>query len=248
VSGDRLAELEAWLDEKAPNWTVVLMQSAEGQSHGGRSGMDAVEFALGEGLSNETGFGKLIDPRTGESNGAVFVIFLKERKFFYFASAVYDDRGLGERYWVGQLDAPAIQAMRNGGRVAELERQKAIAEAQTYAGRLEGRIRETESRLATFAAAHPAVTGPLASPDLATWRAGVPFFDGLVSSGDVAKARKEFVATGSAIDAFHRGLDQWEEDRSRFDPLAEAIAGHPAPAGALLLPSPISIAGAAAIP
>lgn len=270
VRQDRLTELEAWLDEKAPNWTVVLMQSAKGQSHGGRSGMDAVEFALGEGLSNETGFGKLVDARTGESNGAVFVLFLEERKFSYFASHVYDQRNLGERYWVGRLDAPAIQAMRNGGRVvdavkntitsidgslarkltqeaeqkrvAELEGQKAIAEARTYAGRLEGRIRETESRLATFAAAHPSVTGPLASPDLATWRADVPFIDGLVSSGDLAKARKEFVAAGSAIDAFHRGLDLWEEDLSRFDPLAEAIAGHPAPAGARLVAGRLAFA------
>lgn len=263
VSQDRLDELETWLDENAPNWTVVLMETARGQSHDGRPGMDAVEYALGEGLSNETGFGRLVDPRTGETNGAVFVLFLEERKFSYFASEIYDQRGLGERYWVGRLDAPAIRAMRNGGRIvdavkdtvtsidtaltrkleqeaqekrlAELERQKAIDEARTYPGRIEKRIAETELRLAAFLADHPTVTGAMVKPEIEKWRASVPYIGGLVSEGNLAQAREEFRAVSQAIDFFHQGLDRWEEDASRFDPIEKAIRNHPAPRGAVLV-------------
>jgi len=81
--------------------------------------MTAVEHALGKGCSNQTGFGDLKDSRTGKANGAVFVLFLKERKFSYFASAAFDKRGLGECYWIGRLDKPAINAMRNGGRIVD---------------------------------------------------------------------------------------------------------------------------------
>lgn len=270
VSPDRLAELETWLGANAPNWTVVLMRSARTQSHGGRSGMDAVEFALGEGLSNETGFGQLVDPRTGETNGAVFVLFLEERKFSYFASEVYDRRELGERHWVGRLDAPAIEAMRSGGRVvdavkntitsidtaltrkldreveqrrlAELERQKAVAEAQAFAGRLEARIGETESRLAAFSSVHPEVTGPIATPDLEKWRATIPFLGGLVAAGDLANARKDFLDTMASLDAFHRALDQWEQDLPRFDETETAIRQHAAPPGARLVAGRLAFA------
>ena len=270
VSPERLEELEGWLDANAPNWTVVLMQSANSQTHDGRSGMEAVEFALGEGLSNETAFGRLVDSRTGETNGAVFVLFLEERKFSYFASDVHDRRSLGEHHWVGRLDAPAIQAMRSGGRVvdavkntitsidgaltrkleeeaeqkrlAEFERQRAIAEARTYPGRLEAGIRESESRLAAFSAAHPEVTGAVASPDLAKWRAAVPLMEVLVSGLDVAEARREFLAVSNAIEEFHRALDQWENDRPRFDGIGVEIASHPSPEGARLVAGRLALA------
>ena len=63
----------AWLDANAPNWTIVLVESvvgerysdAEGQSY---TGLDAVDNALGRGLPNRTGFGQLVDSRTGEAN------------------------------------------------------------------------------------------------------------------------------------------------------------------------------------
>ena len=119
VSKRQLNGLESWLDENGANWTVVLIETASGQRYETHSGMNAVEHALGKGLSNQTGFGSLTDKRTGESNGAVFVLFLQERKFSYFASDAFDNRGLGERYWIGRLDKPAINAMRNGGRIVE---------------------------------------------------------------------------------------------------------------------------------
>lgn len=124
VGEAQLADLEQWLDDNAPNWTVVLVESADGERYTDAAGqsyrdMDAVEHALGQGLPNRTAFGKLVDPRTQEANGAFFVLFLKERKFSYFGSAAQDSRGLGEDRWQGNLDKPAIAAMRSGGRIVD---------------------------------------------------------------------------------------------------------------------------------
>lgn len=124
VGETQLSDLEAWLDENAPNWTVVLVESAQderytdpaGQSY---NGMDAVEHSLGKGLPNQTSFGQLVDARTKQANGAFFILFLKERKFSYFGSAAQDSRGLGEDRWQGNLDKPAIAAMRSGGRIVD---------------------------------------------------------------------------------------------------------------------------------
>ncbi|MEM7386365.1 MAG: hypothetical protein AAF514_15595, partial [Verrucomicrobiota bacterium] len=127
VSVARLSNLEDWLDQHGRNWTVLLLQSAQGErfaASNGRTyrGMDAVEQMLGEELSNRTGFGDLQDPRTGQANGCVFVLFLQERKFSYFASETQDTRGLGDKAWVGKLDRAAIEAMRNGRRVTDAAR------------------------------------------------------------------------------------------------------------------------------
>ena len=124
VSEENLAGLEKWLDDKAPNWTVVLIESADGENYTDAAGqtyagMDAVEHALGKGLPNLTAFGQMTDPRTREANGAFFVLFLRERKFSYFGSTAQDKRGLGEDHWQGNLDGPAIAAMRGGGRIVD---------------------------------------------------------------------------------------------------------------------------------
>ncbi len=124
VGPTQLDELEAWLRANATNWTVMLLEHARDERFtdaAGESftGMDAVEHALGKGLPNQTAFGSLTDPRTGERNGAFFVLFLQERKFSYFGSDAQDRRGLGEDSWIGQLDQPAIAAMRGGGRVLD---------------------------------------------------------------------------------------------------------------------------------
>ncbi|MGN6543955.1 MAG: hypothetical protein ACTHK7_02825 [Aureliella sp.] len=124
VGKAQLAELEQWLDANAAHWTVVLMSDAEDQhfTHADCrqfTGMDAVEYALGSGLSNRTDFGKLEHPVTHQADGTVFVLFLKERKLSYFASAAQDCHSLGEAHWTGQLDQPAVRAMRSGGRVLD---------------------------------------------------------------------------------------------------------------------------------
>jgi hypothetical protein len=124
IGDGQMGELEAWLDQNGPHWTVVLMQSAGDQQYTdaeGRTfyGMDAVEYALGHGLANRTGFGRLEHPQTKETDGAVFVLFLQERKFSYYGSDAQDRRGLGESRWVGDLDREAIRAMRGGGRIID---------------------------------------------------------------------------------------------------------------------------------
>lgn len=118
------AGLEQWLDENGPHWTIVLMQSAANERYDAANGirytgLDAVEHALGYGLANRTGFGELKNPKTGETDGAVFVLFLTERKFSYYASNAQDRRRLGESHWLGELDQPAFRAMRGGGRILD---------------------------------------------------------------------------------------------------------------------------------
>ncbi|MCA9192837.1 MAG: hypothetical protein KDB03_13770 [Planctomycetales bacterium] len=124
VGASQLEDLHTWLTANASHWVIVLMDTANGEHFSapdGRSysGMDAVEYALGYGLSNLTDFGRLTNPVTAEADGAVFVLFLKERKFSYFASEAQDRRNLGEAQWVGKLDQPAFRAMRSGGRIID---------------------------------------------------------------------------------------------------------------------------------
>ncbi|MEZ6093322.1 MAG: hypothetical protein R3C03_03660 [Pirellulaceae bacterium] len=124
VSDEQLSNLSKWLNTNGPHWTIVLMETAAGQSYRTNAGsnfigMDAVEHALGHGLSNQTDFGLLQNETTGESDGAIFVLFLRERKFSYFASDAQDRRRLGESHWIGDLDQQAIEAMRNGGRIVD---------------------------------------------------------------------------------------------------------------------------------
>ncbi len=124
IGTQQLVSLEAWLDENGPHWTVVLLRNASHEDYqaiDGRRfrGMDAVEYALGHGLANRTGFGELEHPETGETDGAVFVLFLDERKFSYYGSDAQDRRGVGESHWIGELDRPAKRAMRSGGRILD---------------------------------------------------------------------------------------------------------------------------------
>ena len=124
ISKPQLAKLEKWLDENGPHWTVVLMRQASDETYHALDqrtfhGMDAVEYALGHGLANRTDFGGLVHPTTGETDGAVFVLFLVERKFSYYGSDLHDQRGLGESKWIGDLDREAVRAMRNGGRIVD---------------------------------------------------------------------------------------------------------------------------------
>jgi hypothetical protein len=147
VSAGQLKSLEAWLDENGSNWTIVLMESASGQSfttnaEGSYRGREAVYYALGHGLSNQTNFGNQLHPKTNEPHGAIFVLFRKERKFNYFGSDAQDRRGLGESKWFGTLDREAIRAMRNGRRVNDAVKNT----VNMINGRLESSIAAAERR------------------------------------------------------------------------------------------------------
>ncbi|MCB1233574.1 MAG: hypothetical protein KDM91_00715 [Verrucomicrobiae bacterium] len=214
----KLAELETWLDARAPNWTVVLTQNAAGETFrdaGGRaySGMDAVDHALGKSLANTTAFGELTDARTGERNGAFFILYLQERKFTYYGSDVFDKRDLGESRWIGRLDQPAIRAMRGGGRIADavkdtiesiegqltrkieseknaarlaaIRKQEALTENGESLRALGAEIGALEKTVADYRRLHPAAAGDLVSPDIAAWRAGLESALALTGRGEV---------------------------------------------------------------
>jgi len=124
LGADKLAELEGWIDENASNWTVLLMESSAGEKYTDvfgkeHRGIDAVEHAMGKGFPASTGFGGLKDPETGLANGAFFILFLKDRNFSYFGDQAYLRYRLGSGQWKGNLDRPAIAAMRNGARVID---------------------------------------------------------------------------------------------------------------------------------
>jgi DnaJ-domain-containing protein 1 len=124
VGLEQLNRLEYWLDHNATNWTVVLLEHAGQEVYRDTAGdvftgMDAVEHALGKGLPSQTAFGQLIDARTQERNGAFFILFLKERKFSYYGSDAQDRCSLGEEQWAGNLDRPAVAAMRGSGRIVD---------------------------------------------------------------------------------------------------------------------------------
>ena len=124
VSSAVLDALEAWLDQQATNWVVVMVENAEGETYTDAEGqtfrgVEAVNHALGKGLMNQTAFGQQMDPRTQERNAAFFILFLKERRLSYYGSDAQDRRGLGEDNWEGNLDQSAVSAMRNGARIVD---------------------------------------------------------------------------------------------------------------------------------
>ena len=88
VSAGQLDRLEEWMDENGENWIILLVQIASGEQirdGAGKhySGMDAVEMAANVLTRNQTGFGEIEDSRSGEKSGAVFILFLTERRFSY---------------------------------------------------------------------------------------------------------------------------------------------------------------------
>jgi hypothetical protein len=206
VAARQLEDLAQWLAVNGPHWTVVLMDEASTQFYSapdGRnySGMDAVEYALGQGLSNRTDFGKWEHPQTKERDGAVFALFLKDRKFSYFASDAQDRRGLGEANWVGQLDQPAFRAMRSGGRIldavkdtvqtvnerleravkseadlartVELERQRAVEAVISSIANTRQLIDQVKRSAAEYQQNYPKARGVLAAPPLLQWQEDV---------------------------------------------------------------------------
>jgi len=235
VPAARLDELQQWLSKEGPHWTVVLMEEASGEYYvapDGRSyfGMDAVEFALGKGLANRTGFGKLENPVTHETDGAMFVLFLKERKFSYFGSEAQDRRGLGRSKWIGELDQPAFRAMRGGGRVVDavketvrtinqrldriisseneaartqaLEKERDLQTAKEGLSHLTELVDQVQEDRVAFRAQHPEATGGLAKPDIEEWRQRISEIETPLNLENAKESHQPIKQLGTQIDSY----------------------------------------------
>ena len=156
LSPAQMIELEGWL-HKQGHWTAILMESASDQRYvntDGRVevGMDAVELSMSD-LMEVGSYRNQTNATTGEQDAAVFILFLRERKFSYRASEAFNRRGLGQNRWIGKLDRPAYRAMRGGGRIIDAVKdtvksinaplRNAIAEEQKIAKERERQRRRT---------------------------------------------------------------------------------------------------------
>ncbi|HEV2846870.1 MAG TPA: hypothetical protein VG477_18585, partial [Thermoanaerobaculia bacterium] len=196
---DALRELAGWIG--ARHWTVLLIQDATGQAYTDRdgilrSGIDAIEYAAGQGIPARPGFAEQLHPQSKEPDGAVFTIVLAQRALFYSGSQTQDQRGLGEDRFQGELDQWAIEALRSGGDVesavrntitniddrlasaiayeiesAKQARDLEIENAKRYVVATASILRSVERKAAGLRKAYPALKGPLVEPDLQTpWR------------------------------------------------------------------------------
>lgn len=238
IGARQLAELEEWMDENAPHWVVVLMEYASDErfrAADGRDyrGMDAVEFALGNSMSNRTNFGGLEHPLTKESDGAIFVLFLRERKFSYFASDAQDRRGLGEARWIGHLDQPAFRAMRGGGRIldaakdtiksintrlnnaiqaevnaeqrAERERLRAADALRRAVQIARQQVEEVKMEAANLRLQSTAASGALANPPLEQWKNVITAVEDEISPNTVRELDQKLNQVRDDIERYLNG-------------------------------------------
>lgn len=235
VGAKQLSDLQDWLEKNGPHWTVVLMHDADNQVYQAANGdvfqgMDAVETALGKGLTNQTDFGKLSNPETQERDGAIFVLFLNERKFSYFSSAAQDRRGLGRSNWIGDLDQPAFRAMRGGGRIVDavedtvtninnrlaqaiqIERvnaQRQVQERERDLNSLHATIKHAREQIdeakviaADFRSLNPNAKGPLTSPPLEDWRQAVEAIESSITVETIHANAQQLTKTTDAISQY----------------------------------------------
>lgn len=256
LSTERLGALETWLDAHAPHWTVVLMNHASGESWQDASGhwktgMEAVEYALGQQLPAETAFGKHTHPTTGERDGAWLVIFLEERQFSYWASDAYDRRRLGEDRWQGNLDSAARQAMRGGGRIgdavqdtitsidgelkrritgeAEARRQEAerLERLRSRTAQVIGETRQAIARTTVQAVETrrnwPLATGPLTNPPVDRWLASLAEAEALLAAGPLTEAPGAPENVRAEVEAWDIAASAYQAAPARFRTLLQEL-------------------------
>jgi len=238
VSDSHLTALASWLAANGPHWTIVLMSDAGDEAFTAADrrvyfGMDAVEFALGKGLTNRTSFGQLTHPATGETDGAIFILFLKERKFSYFSSEAQDRRGLGRSQWIGELDQPAFRAMRGGGRIidavkdtvksinqrldraiqeetesarqAELERLRDLQSAKESMAHVKELMEQVEADRLHLREQQPGAQGELANPPLASWREQLATIESGLTEQNASERQLRLKQLGTEMDAYLNG-------------------------------------------
>ncbi len=252
VASKQLDDLEQWLDENGRHWTVVLMQNADGESYRidgeTKLGIDAVEYALDHGLTNQTDFGSLEHPVTKETDGAVFMLCLEERSLSYFGSDAQINRSLGgEEHWKGELDQAAIRAMKSGGRVVdavkdtvklinrrleeaiqreiETQRQRedaiklAVEEAKQSILRLQTSVSEVDRLWKAFRESSPAATGALAKPPIDTWTAKLEHLKETTREDNIRASEKELAQLSNIVNQYLNSF----ADREGLDEHLERI-------------------------
>ncbi|WP_411845268.1 hypothetical protein AAFN60_15985 [Roseibacillus persicicus] len=251
LSEAELASLEKWLDQNGQNWVILLMESARGERYRSKTGIDAVEQALESDLLGKTGFGSLRDQSTGERNGVFFVIYLAERKFSYFGGDQYEKRGLGGNRWSGRLDAAAISAMRNGGRIADavrdtvtsiegrlqsrLQQEKRMAAAaaeeakvrrqavEATIARAEQNLKQVERELERFRKESTLQEGDLARKETGIWRAQLQQARTFLTRGNVESARYQALSTEDEMRKFRLLLQDYNEAPREMERLEQKL-------------------------
>lgn len=143
------AELDRWLGAKYPNWTVVLSNDVRNFRYTDLDGRalvadEALEYFLGQKLARKF---TVVHPETKSAYGAVFALTLNPRSLIYISPDTHDQYQLsGEEHWQGNLDQPAVRAMRNGGNVMEAARGVISNIESALAGRIAQRKNQAEAR------------------------------------------------------------------------------------------------------
>ena len=256
IANRQLESLEDWLDDNAPHWTVVLMSDAEDEVYRSLDrrtyrSLDAVEYALGRGLALRTSFSELVDPRTGETDGAVFVLFLRERKFSYYASVAQDSRNLGESHWLGELDQPAFRAMRGGGRILDAVRETITNISSRLTQKIEAEQQQAEriARAKRRAVAHltadialvreqidrveqsatrltkktPTATGELAQPPTTDWRRQLDNITDMLTAGNASQLASRANEISDHVEGFLNAHSTYETFDEAVAPIQKGI-------------------------
>ena len=218
LTQSQLMGLESWIHQAGPHWTVILMEDASNQRYTnteGRieTGMDAVELSLSD-LMEVGSFRGQLNPVTNEQDAAVFILFLKQRKFSYRASEAQNRRGLGQNRWIGKLDRPAYRAMRGGGRILDavrdtvtsidqslsraivqeqkiaeqkrLQRQRDIDAMLSRISEVENKLAQIESSASAVVKSHPDAKSDLTNPEVASIRAQIAGIKKSIAQDDAA--------------------------------------------------------------
>ena len=246
LSRSQLAELESWLHKRG-HWTVILIRNSASERYtneDGRveTGMDAVELSLSD-LMEVGSFRGQVNSVTGQQDGAVFVLFLDERRFSYRASEAQSRRGLGQDRWIGKLDRPAYRAMRGGGRIIDAVKdtvksinaplKSAIAQEQKIAAQralqrkqeldaISAKISQVEAKLARIESYgkkvrdnKPAAIADLANPELGGIETELAGLKEAISVADVDVGQVK-----KAVSKINDASDDWinlYNEYARFD-------------------------------
>ncbi len=256
VSEEQLTELDSWLAQRAPNWTVVLLADTTGEKltdarERDLTGFDAVEEALNSSLPAKTAFGALLDPVSGQPNGVVLLLSLGDQQISYLPSAAYEIRGLGRNHWVGELDQPALRALNNGLRIVDavkdtvvyidqrlrdivLQEQAAIesrrANLTSRLGDAGDRLSRLEASASAFQTAFPNAGRELAAFDAVTLRQRLDQAADFAALGEESKAIAVEEQISDQIRQFENLFQQHSRSADRIQRLEtqlEATERHP---------------------